>query len=249
MSDTESERRLENHSDPHDNCETGRDEQGIYTSQLSGYVQKKYDISVGPNVFERLITCGRGPISAVAESDRVFVFPTEIDRWVNTYLDVPNIGRFHSPGNQIDAASVSDECARWLIAGAEYNSDAMAVILRRWCASIDSRGPSPRDVLKALKLGRYDAALLDVDWNVEAGIVIADQLQELNIPFIVLTALWDVPSIFASRGQILHKPFETIRLGRLIRTTMSKEVVRKMCITEDCVILEEEQDQLREEYN
>jgi hypothetical protein len=169
-------------------------EQALYACDAAEYLTKRTSIPFTPQTLSTLAAAGRGPRRHNSWSGPLYD-PVDLDRWIDFHL--------RSPFNAYelrDRPPLGDR-ARWLhVQDSDYrwHHDYVQAHFEAWgCDVLSSATP----IGACVTAGRaeFHAALIEMHWNAEAGVIIADILGTRRIPFIFATRLRDAGTDRAGR--------------------------------------------------
>jgi len=206
------------------------DELGHWHLDASGiaeYVEQKWDLPIRPAACQRLLNIGRGPVSRHAYAPFRAASTKDVDRWAQHCLVDP-VFEYASGGLLDPSLPKNRDQPQWLLVSSQPHYDWLGSALVGWGCEIHASAMNPRSAIRYAAGADVDAAILDMDWNIEAAIIAADHLCARNVPFIFVSELWELPSLFVSPGHVFRRRNSIARLGHFVRMYMPPELVTRM---------------------
>jgi hypothetical protein len=180
-----------------------------------------------------LVTSGRGPrVIWNALGNRVFA-REDLDLYRQYQRDIDGYRDECDPASESDEiAHLSASAPTWLVV---HEPSPDADVLKKQFSLFGCRvvGParSGAEALKQAAAADVEAALIFMDFNIDAAIATADVLASRRIPFMLQTAISEIPGSILLRGTVLPRRTSLEDLAWAIELHMPRSLVDRMNTT------------------
>jgi hypothetical protein len=179
--------------------------------EAAQYLTQRTEIGIDVATLSRLKSSGRGPVTLRAGSGHLLWEARELDRWASFVLG----SRDDQPEPYYPVPS-HDSCGglTWLQVGpcspdTEYLRDHLIA----WGANV--LGPVDLIRTAAVFADQADltAAMIEMDSNIEAAMLLTGILQRRRIPYVMITALDEFPRSLGAEGLVVRHSIDEIRFA------------------------------------
>src|SRR5215216_3677138 len=190
----------------------------LTNAQATKYLKERWKLDLSPRTLATFRRCGRGPVCC--DPIRLLYRRHDLDNWAayrfghressaETYTPDLSRSAVSATDREFDVTTDVAHPVRWLIAG-KPSPDRDAEYDQLVAYGCEVAGPfdDARAAISAAATQRIDAALLDMDWNVEGGIAVTDLLVDRRVPFVVFTQLREVPATILHGGTVIPVPHD-----------------------------------------
>jgi hypothetical protein len=205
--------------------------QTLTVFEVPAYLREKWGVHLDANALGELRLAGRGPAIVESKFDGPHYTTSDLDRWAQFHF--PPHGCEEPQGLWTRAAPTSNSRPTWFVAcnyagpDADYIRDQVLAFGCNVLGIVDC----PRRAIEQAGSARIDATYLDMDWNVEAGIIVAHTLTGRGIPFAYATGLREVPGALMCGGASMRYSLSFDDLVNVIRRHFPQSLSKRMDLT------------------